>query len=155
MLAEQQASAAPPTFIPLALPPPVTTAADVPAGSGLIEIELSGGHRVRAAAGADLTLLQGAYRRAVWVDDPVPSGSRVWLATGHTDMRKGFDGLAALVQDHLARDPFSGQAFVFRGRQGHLIKVLWWGRPGAVPVRQAPGEGPLRPGRPPPVPLPR
>jgi len=57
---------------------------------------------------------------------PVPSGSRVWLATRHTDMRKGFDGLAALVQDHLARDPFSGQAFVFRGRQGHLIKVLWW-----------------------------
>ena len=57
---------------------------------------------------------------------PVPSGSRVWLATGHTDMRKGFDGLAALVQDHLSRDPFSGQAFVFRGRQGHLIKVLWW-----------------------------
>ncbi|WP_370875419.1 IS66 family insertion sequence element accessory protein TnpB [Methylobacterium amylolyticum] len=57
---------------------------------------------------------------------PVPSGSRVWLATGHTDMRKGFDGLAALVQDHLFRDPFSGQAFVFRGRQGHLIKVLWW-----------------------------
>ncbi len=57
---------------------------------------------------------------------PVPSGSRVWLATGHTDMRKGFDGLASLVQDHLARDPFSGHAFVFRGRQGHLIKVLWW-----------------------------
>lgn len=57
---------------------------------------------------------------------PVPSGSRVWLPTGHTDMRKGFNGLAALVQDHLARDPFSGQAFVFRGRQGHLIKVLWW-----------------------------
>jgi transposase len=57
---------------------------------------------------------------------PVPSGSRVWLATGHTDMRKGFDGLAVLVQDHLRRDPFSGQAFVFRGRQGRLIKVLWW-----------------------------
>ena len=49
---------------------------------------------------------------------PVPAGARVWLATGHTDMRKGFDGLAALVQDHLKRDPFSGQAFVFRGRQG-------------------------------------
>ena len=60
LLAEQQASAAPPTFVPLALPPPVTTAADVPAGPGLIEIELSGGHRVRAAVGADLTLLQGA-----------------------------------------------------------------------------------------------
>ncbi|KAB7783803.1 Mobile element protein [Methylorubrum populi] len=47
---------------------------------------------------------------------PVRSGSRVWLATGHTDMRKGFDGLAAQVQDHLTRDPFSGQAFVLRGR---------------------------------------
>ncbi|TNC08063.1 transposase [Methylobacterium terricola] len=62
LLAEQQASAAaaPPTFIPLALPPPAPAAAEVPAGSGLIEIELAGGHRVRAAAGADLTLLQGA-----------------------------------------------------------------------------------------------
>ena len=57
---------------------------------------------------------------------PVPSGAQVWLATGFTDMRKGFDGLAALVQDHLRCDPFSGQAFVFRGRQGRLIKVLWW-----------------------------
>jgi transposase len=57
---------------------------------------------------------------------PVPAGARVWLATGHTDMRKGFDGLAVLVQDHLKRDPFSGQAFVFRGRQGRLIKILWW-----------------------------
>lgn len=57
---------------------------------------------------------------------PVPAGARVWLATGHTDMRKGFDGLAALVQDHLQRDPFSGQAFVFSGRQGRLLKILWW-----------------------------
>ena len=39
---------------------------------------------------------------------PVPAGTRIWLATGHTDMRKGFDGLAMLVQDHLKRDPFSG-----------------------------------------------
>src|SRR5580693_4127708 len=57
---------------------------------------------------------------------PAPAGSCVWLATGFTDMRKGFDGLAALVQDQLRRDPFCGQAFVFRGRQGRLIKVLWW-----------------------------
>ena len=57
---------------------------------------------------------------------PVPAGTRIWLATGHTDMRKGFDGLAVLVQDHLKRDPFSGQAFVFRGRQGQLVKILWW-----------------------------
>ena len=57
---------------------------------------------------------------------PVPAGARVYLAAGVTDMRKGFDGLAMLVQEHLRRDPFSGQAFVFRGRRGDLIKVLWW-----------------------------
>jgi len=54
-----------------------------------------------------------------------PSGARVWLAAGHTDMRKGFDGLALLVQETLKRDPHSGQLFVFRGRRGGLIKVLW------------------------------
>ena len=36
---------------------------------------------------------------------PVPSGVRVWIATGHTDMRKGMQGLALLVQEHLKRDP--------------------------------------------------
>jgi len=56
---------------------------------------------------------------------PVPAGARVWLATGHTDMRKGFDGLALLVQEVLKRNPHSGHLFVFRGRRGGLIKVLW------------------------------
>ena len=56
---------------------------------------------------------------------PAPSGARVWLAAGHTDMRKGFDGLALLVQETLKRDPHSGHLFVFRGRRGGLIKVLW------------------------------
>src|SRR5262249_56677139 len=55
---------------------------------------------------------------------PLPSGARVWLATGHTDMRKGFDGLALLVQEKLKRDPHCGHLFVFRGRRGSLIKVL-------------------------------
>jgi transposase len=53
------------------------------------------------------------------------AGARVWLATGHTDMRRGFDGLALLVQETLKRDPHCGHLFVFRGRRGHLIKVLW------------------------------
>jgi transposase len=48
------------------------------------------------------------------------AGVRVWLATGHTDMRKGFDGLALLVQEKLKHDPHSGQLFVFRGRRGQL-----------------------------------
>lgn len=56
---------------------------------------------------------------------PVPSGVRVWLATGHTDMRRGMNGLSLQVQEVLRRDPYSGHLFVFRGRRGDLIKVLW------------------------------
>lgn len=56
---------------------------------------------------------------------PVPAVTRVWLATGHTDMRKGFDGLAMLVQETLRRDPHDGQLFVFRGKRGDLIKLIW------------------------------
>jgi len=56
----------------------------------------------------------------------LPGGTRIWLAAGVTDMRKGFDGLAGLVQGALAENPFSGQVFVFRGRAGDRVKVLWW-----------------------------
>jgi transposase len=56
---------------------------------------------------------------------PVPSGVRVWLATGHTDMRRGMNGLALQIQEVLKRDPYGGHLFVFRGRRGDLIKVLW------------------------------
>ncbi|WP_225031011.1 IS66 family insertion sequence element accessory protein TnpB [Paraburkholderia sp. XV] len=55
-----------------------------------------------------------------------PTGTRVWLAAGVTDMRRGMDGLAAPVQSALGRDPFSGHIFLFRGRRGDLIKILWW-----------------------------
>ena len=51
---------------------------------------------------------------------PVPSRTQVWLATGYTDMRKGFDGLALLVQETLKRNPHNGHLFVFRGRRGQL-----------------------------------
>lgn len=56
----------------------------------------------------------------------LPVGTRVWLAAGQTDMRKGFDGLATLAQSALTQDPFSGHVFVFRGRRGDIIKLLWW-----------------------------
>ncbi len=56
----------------------------------------------------------------------LPAGTRVWLAAGVTDMRKGMDGLAALVQTALVENPFSGQLFVFRGRRGDLVKLLWF-----------------------------
>ena len=64
---------------------------------------------------------------------PVPSGVRVWLATGHTDMRKGFPGLSLQVQEVLQRDPLSGHLFCFRGRRGDLLKVIWHDGQG-VPV---------------------
>jgi len=50
---------------------------------------------------------------------------RVWLATGHTDMRKGFDGLALRVQETLKDNPHGGHLFVFRGKRGDLVKILW------------------------------
>ena len=56
---------------------------------------------------------------------PLPSGARVWLATGHTDMRRGMPGLALLVQEVLKRDLYGGHVFAFRGRRGDLIKILW------------------------------
>jgi transposase len=56
----------------------------------------------------------------------LPSGTRVWVAAGVTDMRKGMDGLAALVQTTLAENPFSGHIFVFRGRRGDLVKLVWF-----------------------------
>ena len=56
----------------------------------------------------------------------LPAGVRVHLALGYTDMRKGIDGLAMLVQGVLRQDPFAGQLFVFRGRKANLIKIVFW-----------------------------
>jgi transposase len=62
---------------------------------------------------------------------PVPANTRVWLAAGVTDMRKGFNGLSALAERVLAADPYCGHLFVFRGRRGDLIKVIWFDGQGA------------------------
>ena len=62
---------------------------------------------------------------------PVPMATKVWLAAGITDMRKGFGGLSALAQNVLQQDPFSGHLFVFRGRHGDLIKLIWFDGQGA------------------------
>ncbi|AOK46125.1 isocitrate lyase [Burkholderia sp. MSMB617WGS] len=56
----------------------------------------------------------------------LPAGTRIWIAAGVTDMRCGFNGLAAKVRTALAENPFSGHIFVFRGRRGDLVKALWW-----------------------------
>ena len=62
---------------------------------------------------------------------PVPLNTRVWLAAGVTDMRKGFAALAAQAEQTTQQNPFSGHMFVFRGRQGDLIKIIWWDGQGA------------------------
>ncbi len=49
---------------------------------------------------------------------PIPSNVRVWIATGHTDMRRGMQGLALQVQEQLRRDPHAGDLYIFRGRRG-------------------------------------
>lgn len=56
----------------------------------------------------------------------IPSGVKVHLAVGRTDMRKGMDGLAMIVQETLKQEPFSGHLFVFRGRNARMIKILFW-----------------------------
>ena len=56
---------------------------------------------------------------------PIASSVRIWIATGHTDMRKGMQGLALLVQEGLGRDPIAGDVYVFLGLNGSLVKALW------------------------------
>jgi transposase len=56
---------------------------------------------------------------------PLSTGVRVWIAAGHTDMRRGMQSLALQVQEGLKRDPHAGDLYVFRGRSGSLIKILW------------------------------
>jgi transposase len=55
---------------------------------------------------------------------PVPANTKVWLAAGVTDMRRGFATLAAQAEQTLQQDPFSGHLFVFRGRRGDLLKII-------------------------------
>lgn len=55
----------------------------------------------------------------------IPAGIRIWLVAGVTDMRRGLDGLSALVQTVLSADVLSGQIFIFRGRRSDRVKIIW------------------------------
>ncbi|WP_084598381.1 IS66 family insertion sequence element accessory protein TnpB [Paraburkholderia atlantica] len=104
-------------LLPVALPDAPTGETAEPASLALEPVEPQHG---RPRAVAPRAALPDASMIAP------PGGTRVWLAAGVTDMRRGMDGLAALVQSALGRDPFSGHIFLFRGRRGDLIKILWW-----------------------------
>ena len=56
--------------------------------------------------------------------------TRVFLVAGHTDMRKSFNGLTAIVEHELAADPFSGHLFLFCNRKRNRLKVMYWDRSG-------------------------
>ena len=56
----------------------------------------------------------------------LPSRTQIWIAAGVTDLRRGFTGLSALVQTKLEKSPMSGQVFIFRGRRGDLVKLIWF-----------------------------
>ncbi len=100
-----------------------------PASSGgSIEIEFAAGARMRITGTVDAATLKAAV--AALADGrlaviPIASGVRVWIATGHTDMRRGMNSLALLVQEAFRRDPHGGDLYVFRGKSGKLIKILW------------------------------
>ena len=55
-----------------------------------------------------------------------PTNTQIWIAAGVTDLRRGFTGLSALVQSKLEKSPLSGQVFIFRGRRGDLVKLIWF-----------------------------
>jgi transposase len=55
----------------------------------------------------------------------IPAGVRIWLVAGLTDMRRGLDGLSAVVQTMLSADVLSGQLFIFRGRRSDRVKIIW------------------------------
>jgi transposase len=56
----------------------------------------------------------------------IPANTRIWIVAGLTDLRRGFVGLSAMVQTALEQNPFNGHVFVFRGKRGDLIKLLWF-----------------------------
>jgi transposase len=56
----------------------------------------------------------------------LPSHTKIWIAAGVTDLRRGFTGLSAVVQTKLEQNPLSGQVFIFRGRRGDLVKLIWF-----------------------------
>lgn len=114
-------------MIPVMVTPEQDGAA-APASDGVdtIEIDLGGKYRIRVGAGFDGPTDAAARARcARSAMIPVPSGVRVWLAVGRSDMRKGMNSLALQVQESLGRNPHAGDLYVFRGSKGNLIKILW------------------------------
>jgi len=102
-----------------------TAAGDPTCSAPAIEVEFAGKARVRIPGSIPGGIGGGCRQGIGAAMIPVPSDVRVWLAVGHTDMRRGMNSLALQVQEKLGRDPHAGDLYVFRGKRGQLIKILW------------------------------
>jgi transposase len=73
-----------------------------------------------------------------------PPAVRIWLGNQPVDLRRGFDGLAEAVRQHLQADPLSGHVFVFRNKRGDRLKLLYWDEDGFVIVYKRLEQGTFR-----------
>ena len=74
----------------------------------------------------------------------LPSAVRIHVAVEPVDMRKSFDGLAAVTREHIRLDPMSGHLFVFRNKRRTLMKLLFWDRTGFVILAKRLSRGTFR-----------
>ena len=92
--------------------------------AGTIHIQLQHA-QVRVESGANPDVVACVVGVSAAMIAP-PGNTQIWIAAGVTDLRRGFTGLSALVQTKLEQSPFSGQVFIFRGRRGDLVKLIWF-----------------------------
>ena len=112
----------------VSIPPP---ALEAPLSVQRVDITLPDGRRILGRR--DGIACGFGFGLRFDVMTPVPAQTKIWLAVGVRDMRKQFNGLLALAEAVLKQDPYSGHLFVFRGRRGDLVKIVWWE---FAPVRQ-------------------
>jgi len=121
-------------FVPAQIVPEIqsTTEPAAPVAMDTLEIVTANGRRVIVGPQRRSRVFATDHARAGDITlIPIPTGVRVWLATGHTDMRCGFPSLALRVQEVLKRDAMGGGLFCFRGKRGDLLKVIWHDGQGA------------------------
>ncbi len=120
---------------------------DEPVAASIVEVVLPGGPTLRVAAAARCGKSAATAARAPGglLVLSFPPAVRIWLGNQSVDMRRGFDGLAEQVRQHLQADPLSGHVFVFRNKRGDRLKLLYWDEDGFVIVykrlERAPSAG--------------